>query len=96
MPIRSTLRRLSSRTRRSAISEPRRGARHVGGLPQLVLNQRIEASLPFVMPVQWKACAGEPRDLRERDVFVGLDVSETRDLTALVLVGSTSATTRLF
>jgi phage terminase large subunit-like protein len=53
----------------------------------LVLNQRIEASSPFVTPQQWKACAGEPLDLRGRDVFAGLDLSETRDLTALVLIG---------
>jgi len=54
---------------------------------RLVLNPRIEASSPFVMPAQWKACAGEPLDLRGRDVFAGLDLSETRDLTALVLLG---------
>jgi len=54
----------------------------------LVLNQRIEASSPFVMPAQWRACNGEPLDLRGRDVFAGLDLSETRDLTALVLIGS--------
>jgi len=53
----------------------------------LVLNQRIEGSSPFVTPVQWKACAGEPLDLRGRDVFGGLDLSETKDLTALVLIG---------
>jgi phage terminase large subunit-like protein len=51
------------------------------------LNQRVEASSPFVTPAQWKACAGEPLDLRGRDVFAGLDLSETRDLTALVLIG---------
>src|SRR5215471_5888537 len=51
------------------------------------LNQRVEASSPFVTPAQWKACAGEPLDLRGRDVFAGLDLSETRDLTALVLLG---------
>ena len=54
---------------------------------RLVLNQRVEASSPFVTPQQWKACAGEPLDLRGRDVFAGLDLSETRDLTALVLIG---------
>jgi phage terminase large subunit-like protein len=53
----------------------------------LILNQRIEASSPFVTPQQWKACGGEPLDLRGRDVFAGLDLSETRDLTALVLIG---------
>ncbi|HVI12932.1 MAG TPA: terminase TerL endonuclease subunit [Pseudolabrys sp.] len=53
----------------------------------LVLNQRVEASSPFVTPAQWRACGGEPLDLRGRDVFAGLDLSETRDLTALVLIG---------
>jgi len=53
----------------------------------LILNQRIEASSPFVTPQQWKACGGEPLDLRGRDVFGGLDLSETKDLTALVLIG---------
>src|SRR5215472_16742244 len=53
----------------------------------LILNQRIEASSPFVTSAQWKACAAEPLDLRGRDVFAGLDLSETRDLTALVLIG---------
>ena len=53
----------------------------------LVLNQRIEASSPFVTPAQWRACNGEPLDLRGRDVFAGLDLSETRDLTALVVIG---------
>jgi phage terminase large subunit-like protein len=60
----------------------------------LVLNQRVEASSPFVTPVQWKACAGEPLDLRGRDVFAGLDLSETRDLTALVLIGRIFAMVR--
>lgn len=53
----------------------------------LVLNQRIEASSPFVMPAQWKACSGEPLDLTGRDVFAGLDLSESADLTGLVLIG---------
>src|SRR5215831_6481599 len=53
----------------------------------LVLNQRIEAASPFVALQQWKACGGEPRDLRGCEVFAGLDLSETKDLTALVLIG---------
>jgi phage terminase large subunit-like protein len=55
---------------------------------RLVLNQRVEASSPFVMPAAWKACSGASVDLRGRDVFAGLDLSETRDLTALVLVAA--------
>ena len=53
-----------------------------------MFNQRVEASSPFVTAHQWKACSGEPLDLRGRDVFGGLDLSETKALTALVLIGS--------
>src|SRR5215472_14691961 len=31
-----------------------------------------------LLSAQWKACAGEPLDLRGRDVFGGLDLSETK------------------
>jgi phage terminase large subunit-like protein len=58
----------------------------------LVLNQRVEASSPFIMPAQWQACAGAPLDLAGRDVFCGLDLSESQDLTALVLIGCDIAT----
>jgi phage terminase large subunit-like protein len=53
----------------------------------LILNMRVESSAPFVTPQQWQACNGQPLDLRGREVFAGLDLSETRDLTALVLIG---------
>jgi phage terminase large subunit-like protein len=59
---------------------------------RLVLNQRIEASSPFITPQQWSACSGQPLDLRGRDVFAGLDLSATQDLTALALVGYDVAT----
>jgi phage terminase large subunit-like protein len=52
-----------------------------------VLNQRVEASSPFIMPAQWNACSGIPLDLRGRDVYAGLDLSSVSDLTALVLIG---------
>jgi phage terminase large subunit-like protein len=51
----------------------------------LVLNQRVEASTPFLAPSIWAACGDEPLDLTGRSVFAGLDLSETSDLTALVL-----------
>ena len=51
----------------------------------LVLNQRIEAVSPFLVVDAWKACGGEPLDLAGKSVFAGLDLSETADLTALVL-----------
>ena len=53
----------------------------------LVLNMRIEAERAFLTATQWKACGGPPKNLEGREVYGGLDLSETRDLTALVLIG---------
>ena len=51
-----------------------------------VLNQRIDAAVsPFLAADIWQACAGEPRDFRGCEVFAGLDLSESGDLTALAL-----------
>ena len=50
----------------------------------LVLNQRVEASNPFVSKNVWMANTGNPQPL---DVcYGGLDLSEVNDLTALILV----------
>jgi phage terminase large subunit-like protein len=51
----------------------------------LVLNQRVDASTPFLAPDVWMACGGEQRDIAGLSVFGGLDLSESGDLTALVL-----------
>jgi phage terminase large subunit-like protein len=67
-------------------------AREAAAFRRLVLNMRGEASSPFAMPAQWQACAGAPMDLKGRDVFAGLDLSATTDLTALVLIGHDIAT----
>jgi phage terminase large subunit-like protein len=53
----------------------------------LILNQRVEASSPFVQPATWKANSGKPEDLAGREVYVGLDLSEVSDLTAMVVIG---------
>lgn len=52
----------------------------------LHLNQRIDASAPFVAPAVWKACGGPVSDFDGLPIFGGLDLSEVADLTALVLV----------
>lgn len=53
----------------------------------LFLNQRIDASAPFVAPAVWKACDAPPvDDFAGLPVFGGLDLSEVSDLTALVLM----------
>lgn len=54
----------------------------------LNLNQRISAVSPFLSPNVWRACEGKvPEDWGDAEVFAGLDLSQTTDLTALVLVG---------
>jgi phage terminase large subunit-like protein len=53
----------------------------------LILNQRVEAASPFVSRSLWESCGREPLPLTGVPVYGGLDLSEVRDLTALVLVG---------
>jgi len=53
----------------------------------LVLNQRVERNNPFVAPAIWKQNGAPPLDdFDGLDVYAGLDLSETNDLTALVLL----------
>jgi phage terminase large subunit-like protein len=54
----------------------------------LILNQRVEASNPFVTPSIWKAC-GDPvlPFASTTPLYGGLDLSSVADLTALVLIG---------
>lgn len=52
----------------------------------LHLNQRIDASAPFVSPAIWRACNGEVAAFEGLPVFGGLDLSEVSDLTSLVLM----------
>jgi phage terminase large subunit-like protein len=53
----------------------------------LILNQRVEASSPFVSRSVWQSCGAEPQDLHGRVLYGGLDLSSVSDLTALVLIG---------
>jgi len=50
----------------------------------LILNQRVSVSSPFVSPGVWKACGSEPGEF-DGPVFGGLDLSARTDLTAFVL-----------
>src|SRR5690606_37403772 len=50
----------------------------------LILNQRVEASNPFVTQSVWRANASTPE--RMNVCYGGLDLSETNDLTSLELV----------
>jgi len=53
----------------------------------LVLNQRVTVSSPFVTKMLWDKCGAIPKPLGDVPVFAGLDLSEVNDLTALVMVG---------
>lgn len=52
----------------------------------LVLNQRIEATSPFITRTIWEACNAAPADFDGLPVYGGLDLSAVSDLTALVYV----------
>lgn len=58
----------------------------------LVLNQRVEASSPFVSRSLWASCGGVPKSLKGVPVYGGLDLSSVNDLTALVLIGKIDGT----
>ena len=52
----------------------------------LVLNQRVNMSNPFMSRSVWDSCAGEtdPEALEFGEIYVGLDLSARNDLTAIV------------
>ena len=54
----------------------------------LVLNQRVEMSSPFIAKGTWLANGGDVDDdvFRTEDVYVGLDLSARNDLTAMVMI----------
>ncbi len=53
----------------------------------LRLNQRIDANLPFLADADWMACADtvDVNKLAGKAAFGGLDLSQTTDMTSLVL-----------
>lgn len=51
----------------------------------LILNQRVDASSPFVSKSVWDSCNDEPAPMRG-PIWGGLDLSSRADLTALVFV----------
>jgi phage terminase large subunit-like protein len=53
----------------------------------LVLNQRVDASTPFVSRSVWASCGEAVESLEGLPIYGGLDLSEVNDLTALVLMG---------
>ncbi len=54
----------------------------------LILNQRVESSNPFISRTVWEENGEIPESLEGKAVYGGLDLSSVSDLTALVLVSS--------
>lgn len=52
-----------------------------------VLNQRVEASAPFIPLSVWERCGADALPIDDVPVYGGLDLSAVNDLTALVLIG---------
>lgn len=51
------------------------------------LNQRVQAHSPFVTPSVWAGNAGNPlEEFDGEEIYCGLDLSATNDLTALVML----------
>jgi phage terminase large subunit-like protein len=58
----------------------------------LVLNQRVNVSHPFITRAVWDSCAGAIEERAfEGGAWIGLDLSEKADLTACVIVGQGSS-----
>ncbi len=53
----------------------------------LILNQRVNMTNPFVTRSVWEANSGEPNFEEVTEAFIGVDLSAKNDLTALVVVG---------
>jgi phage terminase large subunit-like protein len=58
------------------------------GYRNLILNQRVEASNPFITRSVWQENGEKPEKLEGLSVYGGLDLSSVSDLTALVLVST--------
>ena len=53
----------------------------------LILNQRVEATSPFISRTTWASCEGDVvESFDDLPVYGGLDLSSTSDLTSLVLI----------
>ena len=62
----------------------------------LILNQRVEASNPFITRSVWQENGEMPAELEGLSVYAGLDLSSVNDLTALVLVSNNGDVHRRF
>jgi phage terminase large subunit-like protein len=79
---------LSAKEVMSMAADAKRMPAREASYRNLILNQRVEASSPFVTRSRWMACGAEPKPLDGCDVYAGLDLSSVTDLTAYVEIGN--------
>jgi phage terminase large subunit-like protein len=81
---------LNSREVLAMAADARRMPSRESEYRNLVLNQRVESTSPFISRTTWDNCHGAPIESLEgyEDLpyYAGLDLSATSDLTALVLI----------
>jgi phage terminase large subunit-like protein len=72
---------------RTSAAQARRIPAREATFRNLYLNQPVDSDPRFIPATEWDGCLGEvdPAALRGRPCWGGLDLSSTRDLTALVL-----------
>jgi len=56
----------------------------------LYLNQRVDSKSPMIPRAEWESCFSEYDFVRGEDIFLGLDLSGSTDLTAMVAVSATN------
>lgn len=71
---------LASRAQRMPAEEPK--------FRNLYLNQRVAPVSSLISRKEWTACEGDATIADGEDVYLGLDLSSTTDLTALVMVSA--------
>lgn len=72
---------------KSQAEDARRMPSRESSYRNLILNQRVSQTSPFIPRAIWEACGGEPdlAVLKGGLVYVGLDLSARNDLTALLM-----------
>ena len=78
---------LNSREVMAMAEDARRMPAREAEYRNLVLNQRVEASSPFITISVWKSCGLDPLPIDQVPVYAGLDLSAVHDLTAYVAIG---------
>lgn len=73
---------------RSQAARAKRMPEREASFRNLVLNQRVNLTNPFVSATAWKMCGGdpEPAAFERGRVYIALDLSARNDLTAMVAI----------